>query len=61
VGAAGSDPERWCREECEVRLGNLERPCKEECEARVWDSSEERLTCVWEGEDGILNSVGESV
>jgi len=29
--------------------------------ARVWDFSEERLTCVWEGEDGILNSVGESV
>ena len=42
MGAAQSDPER---------------PCKEECEVRVWDSSEGRLVCVWEGEDEILNSV----
>lgn len=64
MGAAESDPERCCREEYNVRLGNPERPCREECEARVWDSSERRLICVWEDEEGqneILNSVGESV
>jgi len=62
--AAGSDPERCCREEREVRLENSERHRREECEVRVWDSSERRLTCVWEvrrGEDEILNNVAESV